>query len=59
VLKGEHYEIASDGTLIAMATKPGMPEAASSLADTLAEEKGAEEKLSAIAEKGGDQATTL
>ena len=57
--KVEHYEIASYGTLIAMATKLGMPEAAKLLADTLAEEKGADEKLSAIAEEGGDQAATL
>jgi ferritin-like metal-binding protein YciE len=57
--KVEHYEIASYGTLIAMATHLGMTEAAALLADTLAEEKGADEKLSAIAAEGGDQAATL
>lgn len=57
--KVEHYEIASYGTLIAMATHLGMPEAAALLSDTLAEEKGADEKLSAIAAEGGDQAATL
>lgn len=57
--KVEHYEIASYGTLIAMAKHLGMEEAASLLADTLAEEKVADEKLSAIAEEGGNQAATL
>jgi ferritin-like metal-binding protein YciE len=42
-----------------MATHLGMTEAAALLADTLAEEKGADEKLSAIAAEGGDQAATL
>ncbi|MDB6048274.1 MAG: yciF [Pseudomonas sp.] len=57
--KVEHYEIAAYGTLIAMATKLGMPDAVSLLSDTLAEEKAADEKLTAIAEEGGDQAATL
>lgn len=57
--KVEHYEIASYGTLIALATNLGMSEAAALLKETLAEEKGADEKLSAIAEEGGDQAATL
>jgi len=57
--KVEHYEIASYGTLIALATNLGMTEAAALLKETLAEEKGADEKLSAIAEEGGDQAATL
>ena len=57
--KVEHYEIASYGTLIAMATHLGMTSAAQLLAETLAEEKGADEKLSAIAKEGGDQAATL
>lgn len=57
--KVEHYEIASYGTLIAMAKHLGMSEAAALLAETLAEEKGADEKLSAIAEEGGNQAATL
>ena len=57
--KVEHYEIASYGTLIGMAKHLGMKEAASLLANTLAEEKAADEKLSAIAEEGGNQAATL
>jgi ferritin-like metal-binding protein YciE len=57
--KVEHYEIASYGTLIAMALHLRMTEAADLLAETLAEEKGADEKLSAIAEEGGVQAATL
>jgi ferritin-like metal-binding protein YciE len=57
--KVEHYEIASYGTLIAMAKHLGMTDAANLLAETLAEEKAADEKLSAIAEEGGNQAATL
>lgn len=57
--KIEHYEIASYGSLIAMAKSLGLTEAAELLAATLAEEKGADEKLSAIAEQGGNQAATL
>ena len=57
--KVEHYEIASYGTLIAMAKHLGMKEAVSLLGDTLAEEKAADDKLSAIAEEGGNQAATL
>lgn len=37
----------------------GLTEAAALLSETLAEEKGADEKLSAIAEQGGNQAATL
>lgn len=57
--KVEHYEIAAYGTLIAMAKHLQMKEAAQLLADTLVEEKSADEKLSAIAEEGGNQAATL
>jgi ferritin-like metal-binding protein YciE len=57
--KVEHYEIASYGTLIAMAKHLGMTEAAALHAETLAEEKGADDKLTAIAEEGGNQAATL
>lgn len=57
--KVEHYEIASYGTLIAMAKHLGKAEVADLLEQTLAEEKGADEKLSAIAEQGGNQAATL
>ncbi|TDV62623.1 ferritin-like domain-containing protein [Pseudomonas sp. LP_7_YM] len=57
--KVEHYEIASYGTLIAMAKHLGKDDVAALLTATLAEEKGADEKLSAIAEQGGNQAATL
>ncbi|WNW09973.1 ferritin-like domain-containing protein [Pseudomonas sp. DTU_2021_1001937_2_SI_NGA_ILE_001] len=57
--KVEHYEIASYGTLIAMANQLGMKDATKLLKETLAEEKGADEKLTAIAEQGGNQAATL
>ncbi len=57
--KVEHYEIATYGTLISMAKFLGLKEAQRLLAETLAEEKGADEKLSAIAEQGGNQAATL
>lgn len=57
--KIEHYEIAAYGTLVAMAKHLGLTEAAALLSETLAEEKGADEKLSAIAEQGGNQAATL
>ena len=57
--KVEHYEIAAYGTLIAMAKHLGMDDAVELLSVTLAEEKGADEKLSAIAEQGGNQAATL
>jgi ferritin-like metal-binding protein YciE len=42
-----------------MAKHLGMTDAADLLAQTLAEEKGADEKLTAIAEQGGNQAATL
>lgn len=57
--KVEHYEIASYGTLIAMAKHLKLDDAAALLEATLAEEKGADEKLSKIAEQGGNQAATL
>lgn len=57
--KIEHYEIAAYGTLIALSKYLGLNDAAELLAATLAEEKGADEKLSAIAEQGGNQAATL
>ncbi|WP_296264383.1 MULTISPECIES: ferritin-like domain-containing protein [unclassified Pseudomonas] len=57
--KIEHYEIAGYGTLIALAKHLGMKTAAKLLAETLKEEKATDEKLSAIAEQGGDQAATL
>lgn len=57
--KVEHYEIAAYGTLIAMAKHLGMKDAAKLLGETLTEEKSADEKLSAIAEQGGNQAATI
>ncbi len=58
--KVEHYEIASYGTLVSMAKHLGMKEEAIRLlVDTLKEEKATDEKLSAIAEQGGNQAATL
>jgi ferritin-like metal-binding protein YciE len=47
----EHYEIARYGTLIAWANQLDMADAASLLEESLAEEKAADEKLNAIAEK--------
>ncbi|HZX15811.1 MAG TPA: ferritin-like domain-containing protein [Pseudomonas sp.] len=58
--KVEHYEIASYGTLIAMAKHIGIKAAAIQLLkDTLAEEKATDEKLTKIAEQGGNQAATM
>lgn len=57
--KVEHYEIAAYGTLVAMAKHLKMDDAAKLLAATLEEEKAADDKLSAIAEEGGNQAATL
>ena len=47
----EHYEIARYGTLIAWAKQLGRADCASVLAETLAEEKATDEKLSAMAER--------
>jgi len=49
--KVEHYEIATYGTLHALATKLGYKEAARMLAETLQEEKATDEKLTIIAEQ--------
>ena len=57
--KVEHYEIAAYGTLLAMAKHLKMDDAVKLLAATLEEEKAADDKLSAIAEQGGNQAATL
>lgn len=48
--KVEHYEIATYGTLVALAKKLKLNEASKLLADTLAEEKSTDEKLTDIAE---------
>ena len=45
----EHYEITRYGTLIAWAKQLGSTESASILAETLAEEKATDEKLTALA----------
>ncbi len=47
--KVEHYEIAAYGGLITIAQALGYDEAVQLLKDTLAEEKGADEKLNAVA----------
>ncbi len=47
--KVEHYEIASYGSLHAMAEAMGHKEAASLIEETLAEEKAADKKLNSIA----------
>jgi ferritin-like metal-binding protein YciE len=50
--RGEHYEMAAYGTLIAWASAMGHTEAAELLETILDEEKAADEKLSALAEGG-------
>ncbi len=49
--KVEHYEIATYGTLRALATKLGYKEAARLLGETLNEEKATDDKLTVIAEQ--------
>lgn len=51
----EHYEIARYGTLVAWARELGMDDAESILQETLDEESGADEKLSALAEQSVNQ----
>jgi ferritin-like metal-binding protein YciE len=53
--KAEHYEIASYGTLCALAKRLGYTEAASALHEILEEEKAADEKLTKLAEGGINQ----
>jgi ferritin-like metal-binding protein YciE len=53
--RAEHYEMAAYGTLIAWAQAMDHTEAASLLRQTLAEEKAADQKLSALAEGGINQ----
>jgi ferritin-like metal-binding protein YciE len=48
--RAEHYEMAAYGTLVAWAQALGHSEASELLQETLAEEKAADEKLSALAE---------
>jgi ferritin-like metal-binding protein YciE len=54
----EHYEITAYGTVIAWAEALELTEIAEVLGESLAEEKAADEKLSAIAESGVNDAAT-
>jgi ferritin-like metal-binding protein YciE len=56
--KVEHYEIGAYGTAIAWAEALELTEVAQILGETLAEEKSADEKLSALAESGINEAAT-
>ena len=53
--KVEHYEIAAYGTLCALAKELGYTEALELLKATLEEEKATDEKLTVLAESGGNQ----
>ena len=53
--KVEHYEIASYGTISAIAKQLGYTDAIPLLQATLAEEKAADEKLTLLAESAGNQ----
>jgi len=53
--KVEHYEIAAYGTLCALAKQLGYDEAITLLKETLEEEKATDEKLTMLAEGGGNQ----
>lgn len=53
--KVEHYEIASYGTLIALANQLGYTDAVPLLQATLKEEKGADEKLTLLAQSMAKQ----
>ncbi len=53
--KVEHYEIAAYGTLCALAKELGYGDALTLLKETLEEEKATDEKLTVIAESGGNQ----
>lgn len=54
--KVEHYEIASYGTLAALAKNLGYKDAIPLILATLKEEKATDEKLTQLAEGGGNQA---
>jgi ferritin-like metal-binding protein YciE len=56
--RAEHYEIGAYGTVIAWAEALELTEVAQLLNETLAEEKAADEKLTAIAEAGVNEAAT-
>ena len=53
--KAEHYEIASYGTLCALAKQLGHQDAAKLLDQTLQEEKATDRKLTELAEQGANQ----
>ena len=55
----EHYEIARYGTLIAWANQLGRSDVANILAETLAEEKATDEKLTRMAETKVNRAAEL
>lgn len=54
--KVEHYEIASYGTIAALAKQLGYEQAIPLLLETLEEEKATDEKLTLLAESGSNQA---
>ena len=56
--RAEHYEMAAYGTCIAWAKALDLQEVATLLQETLTEEKAADQKLSAIAEAGINEAAT-
>jgi ferritin-like metal-binding protein YciE len=56
--RAEHYEMGSYGTAIAWAEALELSEVAEILNETLAEEKAADEKLTALAESGINEAAT-
>ena len=56
--KVEHYEICAYGTAVAWAEALGLSEVVDVLNETLEEEKAADEKLTALAESGINQAAT-
>jgi ferritin-like metal-binding protein YciE len=56
--KVEHYEIGAYGTAIAWAEALELSDVAQVLQETLAEEKAADEKLTALAESGINEAAT-
>jgi ferritin-like metal-binding protein YciE len=56
--RAEHYEMAAYGTCVAWANALGLEEVSQLLEATLAEEKAADEKLSALAEAGINEAAT-
>jgi ferritin-like metal-binding protein YciE len=56
--RAEHYEIAAYGSVMAWAKVLGLRDIAQLLSETLEEEKGADEKLTALAEKSINRQAT-